>query len=69
MDLIEGVGGDGLGMIQPRYIYRALYFYYDYISSILDHQTLDPRVWRPLSYVICMHSLSSSHNYMGYVLL
>ena len=49
MDLIEGVGGDVLGMIQPPYIYCALYFYYDHISSTLDHQILDPGVWGPLS--------------------
>ena len=39
--------GDGLGMIQVHYIYYALYFYYDDISSTSDHQTLDPRVWKP----------------------
>ena len=49
MDLIEGVGWDVLGMLQPPYIYCALYFYYDYISSTLDHQILDPRVWGPLT--------------------
>ena len=38
-------GGDGLGIIQTHYIYCALYFYYHYISSISDHQALDPRGW------------------------
>ena len=32
--------GDGFGMIQVPYIYRALYFYYYYISSTSDHQRL-----------------------------
>ena len=42
-------GGDGLGLIQVRDIYRALYFYYYYISVISDHQALlDPRDWGPL---------------------
>ena len=40
--------GDGLGMIQAHYIYCALYFYYYYISSISDHETLDPGSWGPL---------------------
>ena len=32
--------GDGLGMIQARYIYCALYFYHYYdIRSTSDHQT------------------------------
>ena len=38
-------GGDGFRMIQEHYIYCALYFYYDYISSTSDHQGLDPRGW------------------------
>ena len=38
-----GVGGGGwFGMIQAHYIYYALYLDY-YISSISDHQALDPR--------------------------
>ena len=42
-------GGDGLGLIQVRDSYRALYFYYYYISVISDHQALlDPRDWGPL---------------------
>ena len=36
------------GMIQVHYIYCALYFYYCYISSTSNHQTLDPRGWGPL---------------------
>ena len=40
---------DGFGMIQAPYIYRALHFYYYYISSTSDYQALDPRGWRPLS--------------------
>ena len=38
-----GVGGCGLGMLQAHDIYCALYFYYSYISSISDHQAIDPR--------------------------
>ena len=38
-------GGDGFRMIRAHYIYGALYFYYDYISSTSDHQVLDPRDW------------------------
>ena len=39
----------GLGMIQAHYIYRLLYFYYDYyISSTSDHQALGPGGWGPL---------------------
>ena len=34
-------------MMQVHYIYRVLYFYYYYISSISDHQALDPRAWDP----------------------
>ena len=41
-------GGDGFGMIQGYYTYCAIYFYYYYISSISDHQALDPRSWGPL---------------------
>ena len=42
-------GRDGLGMIQEHYTYCVLYFYYHYISSTSDHQTLDPRGWGSLS--------------------
>ena len=35
-------------MIRVHYIYCALYFYYYYISSTWDHQTLAPRGWGPL---------------------
>ena len=31
-------GEDGFGMIQVHYIYCALYFYYHYVSSTLNHQ-------------------------------
>ena len=41
-------GADGFRMIQIHYIYFVLYFYYYYISSISDHQALDPRGWEPL---------------------
>ena len=34
-------GGDGLGMIQV-FILIIHFIYYYYISSISDHQTLDP---------------------------
>ena len=34
-------------MIQAHNMYCALYYYYR-ISSISDHQTLDPRAWEPL---------------------
>ena len=47
-DFFHGWGGDGFGMIQVHYIYCVLYFYYYYISSISDHQALDPRGWGPL---------------------
>ena len=36
-------------MIQVRYIYCVLYFYYDYISSTSDHQALDLGRWGPLT--------------------
>ena len=44
-----GEVGDGMGMIQERYIYCALYFYYYYISSTSENQALGPRGWGPLS--------------------
>ena len=40
------MGDDGFRMIQMHYTYCALYFYY-YISSISDHQILDPGGWNP----------------------
>ena len=43
-----GGAGDGFRMIQVHCIYCALYFYYYYIGSTLDHQALDPRGWGPL---------------------
>ena len=33
-------------------IYCILYCYYYYISSISDHQALDPSIWGPLFYSI-----------------
>ena len=33
---------------QVCYVYCALLFYYYYISSTPDHQTLDPRGWGSL---------------------
>ena len=52
-DLGEKVGGgDGFRMIQMHYIYCVLSFYYYYISSISDHQALDPRGWGPLFYSV-----------------
>ena len=51
-DFFHGWGGDGFGMIQVHYIYCVLYFYYYYISSISDHQALDPRGWGPLLYLL-----------------
>ena len=39
----DGMGGDGFWMIQARYIYCALCFYYYYISSTPDRQPLDLR--------------------------
>ena len=30
---------------KTHYIYCIVYFYYCYISSTLDHHTLDPRGW------------------------
>ena len=41
----HGCRGDVFGMIQANYIYCAFNFYYYYISSTSDHQTLDPRGW------------------------
>ena len=44
----QGMGwGDGFWMFQVYYIYRALYFYYDYISPTCD-QALGPRGRGPL---------------------
>ena len=39
---------DVLGMTQAHYIYCALYFYYNYISSTSRYQALDPGAWGPL---------------------
>ena len=53
----QGPGwGDGFRMIKANSIYRALYFYYYYISSTSDHQALDPGGWGPLQSgrVLCM---------------
>ena len=44
--------GDGFEMIQGHYVSCALYLYYYYISSTLDHQALDPRGSGPLLYVV-----------------
>lgn len=43
-----GGGEDGFGKIQAHYIYRALYFYCDYVSSTSDHQAVDPGGREPL---------------------
>ena len=43
---------DGLGMTEVYYIHCALYFYYCYISSTSDHQTLDPGGWEPPAYIM-----------------
>ena len=40
--------GGGFRVIQVHYIYCALYFFYYYISSTLDHQAFDPGGWRCL---------------------
>ena len=40
--------GDSFRMIRAHYIHCALYSYYYYISSISDHQALDPRGRGPL---------------------
>ena len=43
-----GRGMVSLGMIQVHHIYCVLYFYY--ISPhLMDHQTLDPGGWGPLT--------------------
>ena len=55
--------GHDFGVIQMHYIYCALSFYYYYISSTSDHQSLDPRVWRSngcLKWLICSHTVSKS---------
>ena len=41
----DGGEKDGFRMIQACYIHCTLYFYYYYISSISNHQALDPRDW------------------------
>ena len=43
---------DDFRMTQVNYIPCALYFYYYYISSTLDHQPLDPGGWEPLAYIM-----------------
>ena len=45
----QGLRGVGVvvGMIQVYHIYRALYFYYYYISSTSDHQALAVEVGDP----------------------
>ena len=49
---VGGRGGrDGFRMIPAHYIYCALYFYYDYISSTSNHQVLECRGWGPLIYL------------------
>lgn len=48
MDIFSNI----LMQLQACYIYCALYFYYYYITSTWDHQTLDPRGWGPLLYWI-----------------
>ena len=45
---MDGLGVGRFGMIHAHYIYCALYFYYYYISSISDHQALDPGGWGTL---------------------
>ena len=49
-DFSLDVGRGEFGRIQAHDIYCALYLYYYYISSTLDHQALDPRSWEPLTY-------------------
>ena len=44
-------------MIQARYIYCALYFYYCYISSNSDCQALDPGGLEPLVYSITAYMI------------
>ena len=41
-----------MGMIQSHYIYCALNFYYYYIGSTSDDQSLDPEGWGPLAQTI-----------------
>ena len=61
-----------------HYIYRALNFYYYYISSTSAHQALNPRGWGPLSYrmfpvagvpsqfaISSLHNLCSAHARIG----
>lgn len=44
-DIFYGLGWSGcFGMIQVHYIHCAIYFYYHHVSSILNHQALDPEV-------------------------
>ena len=47
--------GDGFGMIQAHYIYRALYFYYYYIviyNEIIIQLTIMQNQWEPWA---CFH--------------
>ena len=44
----SGCVANGFKIIQAHYIYCELYFYYYYVSTTSDHQTLEPRGWRPL---------------------
>ena len=49
-------------MIQAHDIYCALHFYYYYISSTSDHQSLDPRDWGHLLERVFVHAkLLQSH--------
>ena len=41
-------GWDGFRIIQVHCVYCALYFFYDYFSSIADDQALDSGDWGSL---------------------
>lgn len=55
-----GRESDGLGVIQVHCVYCALY--YCCISSISDHQELDPGVWGPP-----LHSHQTSLHILKYI--
>ena len=58
-----GVGGNGFGMIQVRYIYCAFHFYY-YIGSTSDHQAFDLRLGAPDTYNMGFICKNSTHTHI-----
>ena len=54
------IRGGGFKVIPAHDIYCALYSYYYYISSTLDHQAIDPRGLGPLVRVLSHAILGTS---------